>query len=56
MSSLPLWSRNRGFLNLRELARRYRRRFRLERMLKSFAPEIHLGFFQPYLDLIIRKG
>lgn len=55
VSSLPLWSRSRGFLNLRELARHYRRRFRLERMLRSFAPEIHPGFFQPYLDLIIRK-
>lgn len=56
VSSLPLWSRRRGLLGLRELARRYRRRFRLERMLASFHPSIHLGFFQPYLDLIIRKS
>lgn len=54
VSSLPLWSRKGGLL--RELARPYRRRFRLERMLASFQPDIHLGFFQPYLDLIIRKS
>jgi 2-polyprenyl-3-methyl-5-hydroxy-6-metoxy-1,4-benzoquinol methylase len=53
VSSLPLWWRSPGLL--RDLARRYRRRFRLERMLASFQPDIHLGFFQPYLDLIIRK-
>jgi S-adenosylmethionine-dependent methyltransferase len=53
ISSLPLWWRRRGLL--RDLARRYRRRFRLERTLASFQPDIHLGFFQPYLDLIIRK-
>lgn len=55
VSSLPLWSRRRGVLGLRELARRYKRRSRLERTLASYRPDIHLGFFQPYLDLIIRK-
>jgi hypothetical protein len=24
-------------------------------MLASYRPDIHLGFFQPFLDLIIRK-
>lgn len=55
VSSLPLWSKKRGLLGLRELARRYKRRSRLERMLASYRPDIHLGFFQPFLDLIIRK-
>lgn len=55
ISSLPLWSRRRGLLGLRELARRYKRKARLERTLASYRPDIHLGFFQPFLDLIIRK-
>lgn len=55
VSSLPLWRRSRGMFGLRDLARRYKRQFRLERMLASFRPDIHRGFFQPYLDLIIRK-
>jgi ubiquinone/menaquinone biosynthesis C-methylase UbiE len=55
VSSLPLWRRTRGPLGLRELARWYKRPFRLERTLASFRPDIHRGFFQPYLDLIIRK-
>jgi S-adenosylmethionine-dependent methyltransferase len=55
VSSLPLWRRTRGLFGLRELARRYKRPFRLERALASFRPDIHRGFFQPYLDLIIRK-
>ena len=55
VSSLPLWRRKRGLFGLRELARRHKRQFRLERMLASFRPDVHRGFFQPYLDLIIRK-
>lgn len=55
VSSLPLWSRRRGWFGVRELARRYKRRSRLERALASYRPDLHLGFFQPYLDLIIRK-
>jgi S-adenosylmethionine-dependent methyltransferase len=55
VSSLALWSRPRGAFGLRELARRYKRPFRLQRALASFRPDLHLGFFQPYLDLIIRK-
>jgi S-adenosylmethionine-dependent methyltransferase len=55
VSSLPLWRRTRGLFGLRELARRYKRPFRLERTLASFRPDLHRGFFQPYLDLIIRK-
>jgi S-adenosylmethionine-dependent methyltransferase len=56
VSSLPLWSKQRGLLGLRELARRYKRKSRLERTLAAFRPDIHLGFFQPFLDLIIRKS
>ncbi|MDY6948226.1 MAG: hypothetical protein SXG53_21155, partial [Pseudomonadota bacterium] len=55
VSSLPLWSKRRGWLGLRELARRYKRKARLERTLASHRPDLHLGFFQPYLDLIVRK-
>ncbi len=55
VSSLPLWTRRSGLFGLREVARRHKRRFRLERTLASHRPDIHLGFFQPYLDLIIRK-
>lgn len=55
VSSLPLWRRKRGLFGVRELARWYKRPFRLERTLASFRPDIHRGFFQPYLDLIIRK-
>jgi S-adenosylmethionine-dependent methyltransferase len=56
VSSLPLWSKKPGLFGLRELARRYKRKSRLERMLASYRPDLHLGFFQPFLDLIIRKG
>lgn len=55
VSSLPLWSRRRGLFGLREVMRRYKRKFRLERTLASFRPDIHRGFYQPFLDLIIRK-
>ena len=55
VSSLPLWSRKRGLFGLQELVRRYKRKSRLERILASYRPDIHLGFFQPFLDLIIRK-
>lgn len=55
VSSLPLWRRTRGPFGLRELTRWHKRQCRLERALASFRPDIHRGFFQPYLDLIIRK-
>lgn len=55
ISSLPLWSKQRGLFGLRDLARRYKRKSRLERTLAACRPDIHLGFFQPFLDLIIRK-
>jgi 2-polyprenyl-3-methyl-5-hydroxy-6-metoxy-1,4-benzoquinol methylase len=55
VSCLALWSKRPGLFGLRELARRYKRKSRLERTLASFRPDIHRGFFQPFLDLIIRK-
>jgi S-adenosylmethionine-dependent methyltransferase len=55
VSSLPLWLKKPGLFGLRELARRYKHKARLERTLASHRPDLHLGFFQPFLDLIIRK-
>jgi SAM-dependent methyltransferase len=51
VSSLALWPSS----GLRELRRRFKRQYRFESALASFRPELHRGFFQPYLDLIIRK-
>lgn len=64
VSSLPLWRGTRGFFGLRQspisdrlgtIVRWHERKIRLERTLASFRPDIHRGFFQPYLDLIIRR-
>jgi 2-polyprenyl-3-methyl-5-hydroxy-6-metoxy-1,4-benzoquinol methylase len=55
VSSLPLWLRRSGFLGWRTLKRMRKRKDRYERLVASFRPDLHRGFFQPYLDLIIRK-
>jgi S-adenosylmethionine-dependent methyltransferase len=64
VSSLTLWRGARGFLHLPEnrisdrlgtIVRWHKRKVRLERTLASFRPDIHRGFFQPSLDLIIRR-
>lgn len=56
MSCLHLWQRRAGFLGLKALRRRRKLRFRYEAMLAELKPQLHRGFFQPYLDLIIRKA
>jgi hypothetical protein len=55
VSSLALWRRRNGLLGWRALQRLGKRRHRYERVLASFRPDLHRGFFQPYLDLIIAK-
>jgi len=55
VSSLPLRLRKKGLLGWRELKRMRKPKARYERMIAAMTPDIHPGFFQPYLDLIIRK-
>jgi SAM-dependent methyltransferase len=47
--------RRKGFLGLRALKRRMNRKARFESLIAAQRPDIHRGFFLPYLDLIIRK-
>ena len=56
VSCLHLRRRRAGVLGLSALRRRRKLRFRYEALLAELEPRLHRGFFQPYLDLIIRKG
>lgn len=56
VSSLPLWLRRDGVLGWRALKRLRKPKHRYERLIASLRPDLHRGFFQPYLDLIIRKS
>jgi 2-polyprenyl-3-methyl-5-hydroxy-6-metoxy-1,4-benzoquinol methylase len=56
VSSLPLWLRRDGFLGWRALKRMRKRKDRYERLIASLRPDLHRGFFTPWLDLIIRKS
>jgi S-adenosylmethionine-dependent methyltransferase len=55
VSCLHLRQRRSGFLGLQALRRRRKLRFRYEELLAEIRPQLHRGFLQPYLDLIIRK-
>ncbi|MGH8235749.1 MAG: class I SAM-dependent methyltransferase [Steroidobacteraceae bacterium] len=55
VSSLPLWLRRDGLFGWRALKRLRKRKHRYERLIASLRPDLHRGFFQPYLDLIVRK-
>ena len=55
VSSLPLWLRRDGWLGWRALKRLRKRKHRYERLIASFRPDLHRGFFTPWLDLIIRR-
>lgn len=55
VSSLPLRLRRDGFLGWRALKRMRKRKDRYERLIASLRPDLHRGFFTPWLDLIIRK-
>lgn len=55
VSSLQLWLRPDGLFGWRALKRLRKRKHRYERLIASLRPDLHRGFFQPYLDLIIRK-
>lgn len=55
VSCLHLRLRKPGFLGWRELKRRRKLRSQYEALLARVKPNLHRGFFQPYLDLIIRK-
>jgi 2-polyprenyl-3-methyl-5-hydroxy-6-metoxy-1,4-benzoquinol methylase len=56
VSSLPLWLRRDGLLGWRTLRRLRKPKHRYERLIASLRPDLHRGFFQPYLDLIIRRN
>lgn len=55
VSSLPLWLRRDGLFGWRALKRLRKRKHRYERLIASLRPDLHRGFFTPWLDLIIRK-
>jgi 2-polyprenyl-3-methyl-5-hydroxy-6-metoxy-1,4-benzoquinol methylase len=55
VSSLPIWLRERSPLHVRQLARRIKTDGRFSRMLSTVGPPIHPGFYEPNLELIIRK-
>lgn len=55
VSCLHLRQRRAGILGLKILRRRCKLRFRYEAWVAEIRPQLHRGFFQPYLDLIIRK-
>lgn len=53
---LGLRLRKNGFLGWRALKRLRKKKFRFEALIASQRPDLHRGFFLPYLDLIIRKS
>jgi 2-polyprenyl-3-methyl-5-hydroxy-6-metoxy-1,4-benzoquinol methylase len=55
VSSLPIRLRKRSLFGLWELAWRLTLDHRFERCLIQANPRIHKGFYQPFLDLLIRK-
>ncbi len=55
VSSLPIRLRKKSLLRLWDLAWRATFDRRFEKCLISARPDIHPGFYQPFLDLIIRK-
>lgn len=55
VSSLPIWLRERSPLRVRQLARWLTSEGRFSRMLSAVGPSIHPGFYEPNLELIIRK-
>ncbi|HEY8508049.1 MAG TPA: class I SAM-dependent methyltransferase [Steroidobacteraceae bacterium] len=55
VSSLPLWLRAASPLHVWELGWRMSLEGRFEACLMKMKPGIHRGFYQPSLDLIIRK-
>lgn len=56
VSSRRIWLREKSFLRLWDLAWRVTLDHRFETCLVAAKPEIHRGFYQPFLDLIIRKN
>jgi hypothetical protein len=55
VSSLPIWLRERSPLHIRRLARPIQSHGKFSRMLSAVGPPIHPGFYEPNLELIIRK-
>jgi 2-polyprenyl-3-methyl-5-hydroxy-6-metoxy-1,4-benzoquinol methylase len=55
VSSLPIWLRERSPLHVRRLARGIQSHGKFSRMLSAVGPPIHPGFYEPNLELIIRK-
>lgn len=55
VSSLSQWLKPDGLFGWRALKRLRKRKYRYERLIASLRPDLHRGWFQPYLDLIIRK-
>ena len=55
VSSLPIWLRQRSPLRIRQLAWWLKSEGRFSRMLSAVGPSIHPGFYEPNLELIIRK-
>lgn len=53
ISALPLYMRKKKFLS--DLKWRLSKNYKYESLLKKINPKIHLGFYQPNLDLIIEK-
>jgi len=59
VSSLALWRRERRWFGMTSLPRFWQRfwqpKYRYESLIAALRPDIHRGFFQAYLDLIVRK-
>ena len=55
VSSLPIWLRERSPLHVREFARWIKTDGEFSRILSRVGPPIHPGFYEPNLELIIRK-
>jgi S-adenosylmethionine-dependent methyltransferase len=56
VSCLHLRLRKPGLLGWRELKRMRKPKAQFERLIARLRPDLHRGFFLPYLDLIIRKS